>query len=343
MLIIFILCKYDKILFLDTDILPINVKFYSIFNFDTPAIMIKGNNNKAMLHNKAPIKKNGFLLEDTTGNIESIVLNVKKAIDNVILNIDKYVSFVQVEDPQEMMELAVKELGMDQTNIGCTTTCHEDENAIFQLIHIHDENNSKEECSDINFIASSIAQERTRVVGTAVLTCSLLSDNNKTFIPTNVTKAHLIDLIMLRVYHKGIFIDSNSQIQEMTYIYDPIECFEKIVAQNKEEVPNHKGELAMVNVTLAGFEFICVCDNNIEAKMNQLASFMFERMVKGACFIYIRHKGCDFVNLDSNFFEKIRLLLSKDKRNELIKIESYPYMILNYRELNHMMIAESKI
>jgi hypothetical protein len=38
--------NYDKILFLDTDILPINDDFYNIFNFDTPSIMIKGNNNK---------------------------------------------------------------------------------------------------------------------------------------------------------------------------------------------------------------------------------------------------------------------------------------------------------
>lgn len=36
--------KYQKILFIDTDILPIDEKFYSIFEFDTPAIMIKGLN-----------------------------------------------------------------------------------------------------------------------------------------------------------------------------------------------------------------------------------------------------------------------------------------------------------
>ena len=44
--VIFKFDDYDKILFLDTDILPINEKFYEIFNFDTPSIMIKGNNNK---------------------------------------------------------------------------------------------------------------------------------------------------------------------------------------------------------------------------------------------------------------------------------------------------------
>lgn len=37
---------FDKILFLDTDILPINSNFYDIFNFNTPAIMIKGINDK---------------------------------------------------------------------------------------------------------------------------------------------------------------------------------------------------------------------------------------------------------------------------------------------------------
>lgn len=37
--------QWDKILFVDTDILPIDEKFYHIFNFNTPAIMIKGNNS----------------------------------------------------------------------------------------------------------------------------------------------------------------------------------------------------------------------------------------------------------------------------------------------------------
>jgi hypothetical protein len=36
--------EYEKILFLDIDILPMNKKFYDVFSFDTPAIMIRGLN-----------------------------------------------------------------------------------------------------------------------------------------------------------------------------------------------------------------------------------------------------------------------------------------------------------
>lgn len=58
--------EYDKILFLDTDILPINSNFYDIFNFDTPSIMINGNNG---IKNSI-VNKNIFL-----SNIENISNN----------------------------------------------------------------------------------------------------------------------------------------------------------------------------------------------------------------------------------------------------------------------------
>jgi len=38
--------EYDKILFLDIDILPLESNFYDIFNFDTPAVMVRGVNLK---------------------------------------------------------------------------------------------------------------------------------------------------------------------------------------------------------------------------------------------------------------------------------------------------------
>ena len=38
--------EYEKILFIDIDILPLNKNFYEIFSFDTPAIMVKGLNSK---------------------------------------------------------------------------------------------------------------------------------------------------------------------------------------------------------------------------------------------------------------------------------------------------------
>ena len=94
--------EFDKILFLDTDILPINAEFYEIFNFDVPAIMIKGNNNKA----NSVIKPETFL--DNIKNItddeySNIAVKLKHSLDAGIILIkpdkeifNKYLSFLKI-------------------------------------------------------------------------------------------------------------------------------------------------------------------------------------------------------------------------------------------------------
>ena len=57
---------YDKILFIDIDILPINKDFYNIFEINTPAILIRGINNNF----NQIIKKNLFTEKDNFLNNE---------------------------------------------------------------------------------------------------------------------------------------------------------------------------------------------------------------------------------------------------------------------------------
>lgn len=93
---------YDKILFLDTDILPINEKFYDIFNFNTPAIMIKGNNNKA----NSIIEPETFLDDFTNishNEYSNIAVKLKHSLDAGIILIkpdkklfNKYIDFLKI-------------------------------------------------------------------------------------------------------------------------------------------------------------------------------------------------------------------------------------------------------
>jgi hypothetical protein len=52
--------EFDKILFIDIDILPIKKEFYNVFNYDTPAIIVKGIN----YINSGILKKKNFLKEN---------------------------------------------------------------------------------------------------------------------------------------------------------------------------------------------------------------------------------------------------------------------------------------
>ncbi len=61
--------EYDKILFLDVDILPTSVKFYDIFNLNTPAFHTHGNNIHS--DDKDLLCKNNDILNDLLRDIDS--------------------------------------------------------------------------------------------------------------------------------------------------------------------------------------------------------------------------------------------------------------------------------
>lgn len=93
---------YEKILFLDTDILPIIIKFYDIFNFDTPAIMIKGNNNEANSIIEPEIFLDG-IMNISHNEYPNIAVKLKHSLDAGIILIkpdkeifNKYLDFLKI-------------------------------------------------------------------------------------------------------------------------------------------------------------------------------------------------------------------------------------------------------
>jgi hypothetical protein len=295
----------------------------------------------------AVINSNGTMIEDHTGDVNNIRNEITNQINKLVANIDDYVTFIDVDNPQEMIELAINKCKMiPDVTMGYTTTCYEDNNLIYQLIHVHYGNDIVEsENNKINAIATTLAENKTPIFNCTILTCSMMDENGINFVPTNVTKQHLIDLIKLRSYHKGMLIDENSCATETTFVFDPYECFDLIIKSNKE---NGNGEehlepnMSMINIVLGGFDIVCVCDKNANAKLNHFASFMFKLEIKGACLMYIRHKGSDFINFDQVFFDKIKLLLSNDKREELINAKQQDYLIKQYRLIDALMMSQVK-
>lgn len=292
----------------------------------------------------AVIDSNGTMIEDHTGDINKIRDEITNQINKLVTNIDKFVAFVDVDNPQKMIELAVDKCKMiPNVTMGYTTTCYEDNNLIYQLIHVHHGNNDavESENNKINAIATTLAENKTPIFNCSILTCSIMDENGINFVPTNVTKQHLIDLIKLRSCHKGILIDENSSAVETTFIFDPYECFDLIIKSNKEngDGENLEPNMSLINIVLGGFDIVCVCDKNANAKLNHFASFMFKLEIKGACLMYIRHKGSDFINFDQVFFDKIKTLLSNDKREELVDAKQQDYLIKQYRLVDTMLMS----
>lgn len=113
--------EYDKILFLDTDILPINIDFYKIFNLNTPAIMIRGNNNKEnIIIDKKIFLPNENITNDEYFNI-STKLNYSLDAGIILIKPDKkifndYLNFIKICEENNGY-ISKYDSGVDETTL----------------------------------------------------------------------------------------------------------------------------------------------------------------------------------------------------------------------------------
>lgn len=113
---------YNKILFIDTDILPIDKNFYSVFDFDTPAIMIRGLNlepntlakPELFLENPREYKNNEY---------SKLSLELKKSLDAGFILIepskslfDEYIKFIKICEGTEGY-VSKYDSGVDETTL----------------------------------------------------------------------------------------------------------------------------------------------------------------------------------------------------------------------------------
>ena len=101
---------YNKILFLDIDILPINDKFYDVFDFNTPAIMIRGVNLE-----QNTIISSKIFFEDidinkiTNEDYWNISLKLKQSLD---------AGFILLEPNVELYEEYFRFIKICENNLG---------------------------------------------------------------------------------------------------------------------------------------------------------------------------------------------------------------------------------
>jgi hypothetical protein len=126
---IFNLEQFNKILFIDIDILPINKDFYNVFDYDTIGIIIKGLNeiNDGIVR-KEIILKDNFIDEFKNKEIESneywnLSLKLKKSLDAgfVLIKPDKkifleYLDFIKICENNKGY-ISKNDSGVDETTL----------------------------------------------------------------------------------------------------------------------------------------------------------------------------------------------------------------------------------
>jgi hypothetical protein len=113
---------YEKILFLDIDILPIDKNFYSVFDFDTPCIMVRGLNlepnilakPELFLENPREYKKNEY---------SKLALELKHSLDAGFILLepsktlfDEYIEFIKICEGTEGY-ISKYDSGVDETTL----------------------------------------------------------------------------------------------------------------------------------------------------------------------------------------------------------------------------------
>lgn len=288
-----------------------------------------------MKYTIAIIDQNGEeLIEGSTLHETSTM--VKENVINLINQIPNYVKLIDVKTPHDMMEQIIEIIGLTPDMMGITTTCFEDNNFIYQMIHLDMAVSSN---MAINSMASTIAYDKIRVNGKAVLFKSEMLKNNQCFKPCNINMTDIKNIIESRTRHCGILLNPSGTYEEKLYYIDPIECCESVVykSDNNELIQsNEKNNKKLKTFVkhLMGFQFVVVYDDE-SIQQNNLASKLIDNEVHGTVFIFIRLGDHDFMNLTHNMFEQITNIM-ENNMEDLQKEYEFKYIISQYRKLNEL-------
>lgn len=115
--------SYKKILFLDIDILPLNRDFYNVFDFDTPAIMIRGVNLKPNTLAKSEMFINKSTELINSDEYSNLALELTNSLDagfillepNKIL-FDEYINFLKICEGSKGY-ISKHDSGIDETTL----------------------------------------------------------------------------------------------------------------------------------------------------------------------------------------------------------------------------------
>jgi hypothetical protein len=250
-------------------------------------------------------------------------MNMNKLnLDSLELDIEDYIEFKTVSDPNNMMETVVNILNMTTEHLGETSICYEDENYIYELCYL---SNESTEVKNINFISSKLVDFKRRVIGNSVLIKSRINlDHSAT--PVDISLADLIYVYQRSHVHTGIMVktEPNNSIEQTNFFFNPIDFLK----------PEEVKDFAYVEHEVFGKRILQMFfDKNSKDKLNKICSIIYGKPIYGKVIIGFRHTsedmreiGYHYCDLDKTTFNKLLCILSdgylKENINKEIKDET---------------------
>lgn len=252
-------------------------------------------------------------------------------------DIEDYVDFVPFLDSYDAMEKIIESCGFDKEQLINTTVIYESAKSIFYMIHIIDDKN---ENKNINKIAMYLTKNLFRITGSVGIMKEEILSNGCTNI-SNITFNELLDVYNDCLVHKCVIIDEKGSIDEVKYIFNPIDWLKV------EESKNYKFiEYEIFDKMLMMFIEIQPA-NNI---LNEKATILYGKKIHGKVIFALRTKPVDikeinfiYENLYKNTVEKLISVLSvqqdelkeTDDEKKNMKVYNF-YTVLEKRYLKYI-------
>jgi hypothetical protein len=139
------------------------------------------------------------------------------------IDVDGTITMKEV-DHNDMMEYIVDSLKLTPGLMADTVTCYEDENVIYQLCYIDDDNSPHKGC--INKYATELVYDKLEVNGPAVLLCSYIT-NNYTCVSGSLTLEDINKMYLHRTNHIGLKVNTDGSYEEFKFTEEPLTFLEE--------------------------------------------------------------------------------------------------------------------
>ncbi len=149
--------------------------------------------------------------------------------DKIENDIEDYIKLTNISNETSMIELIVNTLEITPEINVFTTNIYEDEQYVFQMIHLIQYENHKlfENINNIviekkkNNIANILCNNLYKVFGNVIITKSKINSDNS-ISPENITLNDIINVFRKKKVNTGILIKPNNNLEEIEYVGNPL-------------------------------------------------------------------------------------------------------------------------
>lgn len=208
-------------------------------------------------------------------------------------DIEDFIKIVKVADTTEMMKVVIKVINLTEKQTGHTTRCSESSSHIYDICHtIQDKHYTGK---DANYVASRLAYGHLNIYGNCVIIKSKINTDGSCS-TDNITIDDIVQILRRKFVHKGIMINTNDTINEITYMCNPAERL------TPKEIENIKGfEYQFLNYVFGLYIFLHPPDTII----NNNASLISNKHVVGPAMLTLRSIDGELVDIDENLYTQI--------------------------------------